>query len=86
MTWKHNMTKIVETLGTMTNPDRIAMSSAFKSEKSPFYNFSIRIDVDDIREYSFTDRDSRNYEASANWSPQRKVKTTQNGLHKKIVR
>ena len=58
MTWKHNMTKIVETLsGTMTNPDRIAMGSASQIRKEgPFYNFSIRIDVDDIREYSFTDR------------------------------
>ena len=53
------MTKIVETLsGTMTNPDRIAMGSASQIRKEgPFYNFSIRIDVDDIREYSFTNRD-----------------------------
>ena len=88
MTWKLNMTKIVETLsGTMTNPDRIAMGSASQIRKEgPFYNFSIRIDVDDIREYSFTDRDrAETMRQVLIGHLKEKLKTTQNGLHKKIV-
>tara|TARA_B100001559_G_C16130222_1_gene452641 strand:- start:89 stop:358 length:270 start_codon:yes stop_codon:yes gene_type:complete len=89
MTWKQNMTKIVETLsGTMTNPDRIAMGSASQIRKEgPFYNFSIRIDVDDIREYSFTDRDrAETMRQVLIGHLKEKLKTTQNSLHKKPFR
>ena len=88
MTWKHNMTKIVETLsGTMTNPDRIAMGSASQIRKEgPFYNFSIRIDVDDIRAYSFTDRNrAETMRQVLIGHLKEKLKTTQNSLHKKII-
>ena len=51
------MGKIIETLfGTMVDPGRIAVGCASQIKKSgPFYNFSIRVDNNDIREYSFTD-------------------------------
>jgi len=50
------MAEIIETLfGTIADPNKIALGSASRITKSgPFYNFSIRIDSNDIREYSFT--------------------------------
>ena len=50
------MGKIIETLyGTMADPSRIALGCASQIVKSgPFYNFSIRVDSNDVREYSFT--------------------------------
>ena len=52
------MTKIVESkFGTLIDPKRVALGSASNIvKKGAFYNFSIRIDNNDIREYSFTDR------------------------------
>tara|TARA_R100000700_G_C3081213_1_gene86814 strand:+ start:297 stop:533 length:237 start_codon:yes stop_codon:yes gene_type:complete len=52
------MTKIVETnFGTLVDPKRIAKGSASSViKKGAFFIFSIRVDSDDIREYSFTDR------------------------------
>jgi hypothetical protein len=52
------MTNIVETkFGTLVNTSKIASGSASPIKKSgAFYNFSIRLSNDDIREYSFTDR------------------------------
>ena len=51
------MTNIIETkFGTLVNTKRIAAGSASSIKKSgAFYNFSIRITNEDIREYSFTD-------------------------------
>ena len=51
------MTNIIETkLGALVSPNKIASGSASSIKKSgAFYNFSIRISTDDIREYSFTD-------------------------------
>jgi len=51
------MTNIIETnFGTLVNPSKIASGSASSIKKSgAFYNFSIRISNDDVREYSFTD-------------------------------
>ena len=51
------MTNIIETtFGTLVNTSKIASGSASTIKKSgAFYNFSIRVDNDDIREYSFTD-------------------------------
>jgi hypothetical protein len=51
------MGKIIETLfGTMADPRKIALGCASQIIRSgPFYNFSIRVDSNDIREYSFTD-------------------------------
>jgi hypothetical protein len=53
------MTNIIETkFGTLVNTNRIASGSASPIKKSgAFYNFSIRINNDDVREYSFTNRD-----------------------------
>lgn len=50
------MTNIIETkFGTLVSPSKIASGSASTIKKSgAFYNFSIRVDNDDIREYSFT--------------------------------
>jgi hypothetical protein len=50
------MGKIIETLfGTMADPGKIAVGCASQIIKSgPFYNFSIRVESNDIREYSFT--------------------------------
>jgi hypothetical protein len=50
------MGKIIETLiGTMADPSKIALGSASRIIKSgPFYNFSIRLNSNDVREYSFT--------------------------------
>ena len=51
------MTNIIETkFGALVSPNKIASGSASTIKKSgAFYNFSIRISTDDIREYSFTD-------------------------------
>ena len=51
------MTNIIETkFGTLVNTRKIASGSASNIKKiGAFYNFSIRITNDDIREYSFTD-------------------------------
>ena len=51
------MAKIIETnFGTQVNPSKIASGSASSIKKSgAFYNFSIRISNNDVREYSFTD-------------------------------
>ena len=51
------MTNIIETkFGTLVSPSKIASGSASTIKKSgAFYNFSIRVNNDDIREYSFTD-------------------------------
>ena len=50
------MSNIIETkFGTLVNTSKIAAGSASGIKKSgAFYNFSIRIAQDDIREYSFT--------------------------------
>ena len=50
------MSNIIETkFGTLLNTSKIAAGSASSIKKSgAFYNFSIRITDDDIREYSFT--------------------------------
>jgi hypothetical protein len=52
------MTKIIETnFGTLVNPERVAKGSASPvTKQGAFYIFSIRLDADDVREYSFTDR------------------------------
>ena len=52
------MTNIIETeFGTLISPSRVAKGSASTIvKKGAFYNFSIRLSSDDIREYSFTDR------------------------------
>ena len=51
------MSNIVETtFGTQVSTSKIAEGSASSiKKKGPFYNFSIRVNNDDIREYSFTD-------------------------------
>ena len=51
------MTNIIETkFGTLVNTRKIASGSASNIKKTgAFYNFSIRITNDDVREYSFTD-------------------------------
>jgi len=51
------MTNIIETkFGTLVSPSKMASGSVSTIKKSgAFYNFSIRVDNDDIREYSFTD-------------------------------
>ena len=51
------MANIIETkFGTLLNTSKIASGSASNIKKSgAFYNFSIRITNEDIREYSFTD-------------------------------
>ena len=50
------MSNIIETsFGTLISPERMANGSASNIEKvGAFYNFSIKISNDDIREYSFT--------------------------------
>ena len=51
------MSNIIETkFGTLLDTSKIAAGSASSIKKNgAFYNFSIRINHDDIREYSFTD-------------------------------
>ena len=57
------MSNIIETKsGTLVDPKRIANGSASNIEKKgPFFIFSIRLDDDDIREYSFTDRNKAHH-------------------------
>ena len=52
------MSNIYETsFGTLVDAKRVARGSASNIEKKgAFFIFSIRLDNDDIREYSFTDR------------------------------
>jgi uncharacterized membrane protein YebE (DUF533 family) len=52
------MAKIIETnFGTLVDPQKIARGSASPIVKQgAFYTFSLRVEADDIREYSFTDR------------------------------
>jgi len=52
------MSNIIETnFGTLINPARVANGSASSIvKKGAFYIFSLKISNDDIREYSFTDR------------------------------
>ncbi len=52
------MSKIIETsFGTLVDSKRVAKGSASNiDKKGAFYVFSIRLDTNDIREYSFTDR------------------------------
>jgi len=52
------MSNIIETnFGTLINPSRVANGSASGVvKKGAFYIFSLKISNDDIREYSFTDR------------------------------
>ena len=52
------MAKIIESkFGTLVDAKRVARGSASNIYKQgAFYIFSIRVDHDDIREYSFTDR------------------------------
>jgi hypothetical protein len=53
-----NMSKIIKSSsGTLVDPKRIARGSASNViKKGAFYTFSLTIDNEDIREYSFTDR------------------------------
>ena len=50
------MSNIIETkFGTLLDTSKIAAGSASSIKKNgAFYNFSLRINNDDIREYSFT--------------------------------
>ena len=50
---------IIETnFGTRVDPVRMALGTATNVvRKGAFYVFSLRVDSDDIREYSFTNRD-----------------------------
>ena len=52
------MSKIIETsFGTLVDSKRVAKGSASNIEKKgAFYVFSLRLDSNDIRECSFTDR------------------------------
>jgi len=52
------MSNIIETnFGTLINPTRVANGSASSIvKKGAFYVFSLKISNDDIREYSFTNR------------------------------
>ena len=51
------MSNIIETnFGTQVSTSKIAGGSASSiKKKGPFYNFSIRVSYNDVREYSFTD-------------------------------
>ena len=57
------MSDLVETsFGTLINPERMANGSASNIQKvGAFYNFSIKINNDDIREYSFTNFEKAEY-------------------------
>ena len=50
---------IIETnFGTRLDPQRVALGSATNvTRQGAFYVFSLRVDNNDIREYSFTNRD-----------------------------
>ena len=54
---------IIETnFGTKVDPERMAVGSATNvTKKGAFYVFSIRVDSDDIREYSFTNFERAEY-------------------------
>ena len=51
---------IIETnFGTRLDPHRVALGSATNvTKQGAFYVFSLRVDTDDVREYSFSNRDS----------------------------
>ena len=50
---------IIETnFGTRLAPKRVALGSATNvTKQGAFYVFSLRVDTDDVREYSFSNRD-----------------------------
>ena len=50
---------IIETnFGTRLDPKRVALGSATNvTKQGAFYVFSLRVDIDDVREYSFSNRD-----------------------------
>ena len=50
---------IIETnFGTRLDPKRVALGSATNvTKQGAFYVFSLRVDTDDVREYSFSNRD-----------------------------
>ena len=52
------MSNIIESyFGTLMSPKKIAAGAASSVRRQgAFYVFSLRVDSDDIREYSFTDR------------------------------
>tara|TARA_B100001057_G_scaffold427814_1_gene452777 strand:+ start:477 stop:716 length:240 start_codon:yes stop_codon:yes gene_type:complete len=52
------MSKIIESrFGTLMDTRRVALGAASNVvKKGAFYVFSIRLEADDIREYSFTNR------------------------------
>ena len=52
------MTIIETNFGTRIDPHRVALGSATNiTKQGAFYVFSLRVDTDDIREYSFSNRD-----------------------------
>ena len=53
------MSNIIETnFGTRIDPNRIALGSASNiTKKGAFFVFSVVVDKNDIREYSFSNRD-----------------------------
>ena len=57
------MSNIIETsFGTLISPERMANGCASNIKKvGVFYNFSIKISNDDIREYSFTNFERAEY-------------------------
>ena len=57
------MSDLVETsFGTLIDTERMANGSASNIQKvGAFYNFSIKINNDDIREYSFTNFEKAEY-------------------------
>ena len=60
MVWgKENSMSIIETnFGTRLDPHRVALGSATNvTKQGAFYVFSLRVDTDDVREYSFSNRD-----------------------------
>ena len=60
MVWsKENSMSIIETnFGTRLDPKRVALGSATNvTKQGAFYVFSLRVGNNDIREYSFTNRD-----------------------------
>ena len=60
MVWgKENSMSIIETnFGTRLDPHRVALGSASNvTKQGAFYVFSLRVDTDDVREYSFSNRD-----------------------------
>ena len=50
---------IIETnFGTRLDPYRVALGSSTNvTKQGAFYVFSLRVDTDDVREYSFSNRD-----------------------------